>query len=337
MTDRGRHWAARGLVLAASAALVLALVAGYTRRAAVDSDQFANRATAALRDDSVRSLVAERITDDVVLKNESDLIAARPIIESVAAAVVGSRAFTSLFRSAVRDVHRALFDRDQDTRHPHGRGRRDGPGRGARAGAALARARASSRPSGCELRQARHRKRRAADLARARRPRPAARARAAGARAPARRRRAGGLARPPPHGRGARHRRRRGRRPAGRRATAVAALARDRPRRGCRGPGRGRRGLGRVPRRPAHRRVDPGRLGAVIAAAAASLIRPVDIGEPLRRAAAWLATEPRRPALRRAARRCLRRCRGAGPRRARRGRSQLAAHRCSASTSSTRA
>jgi hypothetical protein len=38
--------------------------------------------------------------------------------------------------------------------------------------------------------------------------------------------------------------------------------------------------------------------GAVIAAAAASLIRPVDVREPLRRLAAWLATEPRRPALR---------------------------------------
>ncbi len=38
--------------------------------------------------------------------------------------------------------------------------------------------------------------------------------------------------------------------------------------------------------------------GAVVAAAAASLIRPVDLGVPLRRAAAWVATEPTRPALR---------------------------------------
>jgi hypothetical protein len=40
--------------------MVLALVAGYARRAAVDPDQFANRATAALSDDSVRSLIAGR-------------------------------------------------------------------------------------------------------------------------------------------------------------------------------------------------------------------------------------------------------------------------------------
>src|ERR687896_2106978 len=105
----------RLLVVAASVVMVLALVAGYARRAAVDSDQFANRATEALRDESVRTLVAERITDDVVLENAADLTAARPIIQSVASGIVGSRAFTGLFRSAVRDVHRGLFHRDRDT------------------------------------------------------------------------------------------------------------------------------------------------------------------------------------------------------------------------------
>jgi hypothetical protein len=115
MGQRSRRVVVRLLVVAASVVMVLALVAGYARRAAVDSDQFANRATAALRDDSVRALVAERITDDVVLENAADLTAARPIIQSAASGIVGSRAFTGLFRSAVRDVHRALFDRDRDT------------------------------------------------------------------------------------------------------------------------------------------------------------------------------------------------------------------------------
>jgi hypothetical protein len=115
MSVRARHATARALVAAASLSLVLALIAGYARLVAVDSDQFANRAVAALRDDSVRTLVAEKITDEVVLKNRADLLAARPIIESVASGVVGSRAFTALFEGAVRDVHRALFHRDRDT------------------------------------------------------------------------------------------------------------------------------------------------------------------------------------------------------------------------------
>jgi hypothetical protein len=111
----GSRVLARTLAIAAAVAVTLGLVAGYVRRAAVDSDQFSNRATAALRDDSVRSLLAQKITDEVVLRHRSDLIAARPIIESVTASLIGSRAFTNLFRAGVRDVHRALFNRDQDT------------------------------------------------------------------------------------------------------------------------------------------------------------------------------------------------------------------------------
>src|SRR4051794_3742520 len=94
---------------------MLALVAAYARQSVVNSDQFANRATDALRDDTVRSLIAEKITDEVVLKNKPDLVAARPLIESVASGVVGGRAFTGLFRKAVRDVHAALFQQDRDT------------------------------------------------------------------------------------------------------------------------------------------------------------------------------------------------------------------------------
>jgi hypothetical protein len=110
-----RRVGAAVLAAAASLLLVLAVAAGYVRRAAVDADQFADRATEALRDESVRALIAARITDEVVLRKEADLIAARPIIQSVAAEIVGSRAFTRTFRAGVRDVHRAVFARDQHT------------------------------------------------------------------------------------------------------------------------------------------------------------------------------------------------------------------------------
>ena len=77
----------------ASACLLLAVVTGYVRRAAVNSDQFANRATAALRDESVRTVIAERVTDEVVLKRQADLLAARPLIESAMSGIVGGGAF----------------------------------------------------------------------------------------------------------------------------------------------------------------------------------------------------------------------------------------------------
>jgi hypothetical protein len=114
-SGRGRDVAVWALVVVACVAVVLALIFGYVRRAAVDSDQFANRATVALSNDSVRTLIAERVTDQIVLKKQADLIAARPLIESVVSSVVGGRAFTGAFRAGVRDAHRAIFDRDQDT------------------------------------------------------------------------------------------------------------------------------------------------------------------------------------------------------------------------------
>lgn len=102
-------------MVAAGIAAVLALVTGYARSSIFDSDQFANRAVAAVQDESVRFIAAERITDDVVLKQKGDLVAARPLIQSTVSAVVGSRAFNQLFRAGVRDAHRAVFDRDRNT------------------------------------------------------------------------------------------------------------------------------------------------------------------------------------------------------------------------------
>jgi hypothetical protein len=104
-----------GLVALTSVLLVVATIAAYARVTLVDSEQFADRATASLRDDSVRTLIADRVTDEVILRQQADLLSARPVISSAIAGVIGSGAFSSLFRRAVLDVHRAVFARDQDT------------------------------------------------------------------------------------------------------------------------------------------------------------------------------------------------------------------------------
>ncbi len=115
MSPRARQITVTTLVVLASTCAVLALIAGYVRHAAVNSDQFANRATVALHDESVRALLAEKITDEIVLERASDLIAARPLIESITSSILDSRAFTHLFRAAVLDVHSAFFNRDANT------------------------------------------------------------------------------------------------------------------------------------------------------------------------------------------------------------------------------
>ena len=51
--------ATRVLLVATSVLLVAAVIAGYAWRALFDTDQFANRATAALQDPSVRQQVAD--------------------------------------------------------------------------------------------------------------------------------------------------------------------------------------------------------------------------------------------------------------------------------------
>ena len=111
MSRRG----ATALVVLASVLLVGASLAAYGRIALFDADRFADRAAASLQDPSVRTLIGERVTDDVVLRNEADLLAARPIIESAVSGIVGGGAFRSLFRRAVVDAHRAIFDHDRNT------------------------------------------------------------------------------------------------------------------------------------------------------------------------------------------------------------------------------
>ena len=96
-------------------ALLPAVLVGYAERALFDPEQFANRATAALREPDVRTRVATEVTDGLVLANASDLVTARPIIQGVVSNVVGGAAFLQLFHASALDVHRAVFGRDADT------------------------------------------------------------------------------------------------------------------------------------------------------------------------------------------------------------------------------
>src|SRR5215207_878977 len=111
----GHSKLAAACLLGAVLALLPAALAGYAERALLDPDQFANRATAALQDESVRIRITTEITDGLVLANAEDLLTARPIIQGVASEVVGGAAFRPLFRAAVLDVHRATFEGERDT------------------------------------------------------------------------------------------------------------------------------------------------------------------------------------------------------------------------------
>jgi hypothetical protein len=101
-------------VLATLLALATA-VAWYARVAVLDSEGFADRAAATVKDASVRTLIADRVTDDVILRHQADLVTARPLIRSAVAGIVGGGAFGSLLRRAVLDAHRAVIGRQAGT------------------------------------------------------------------------------------------------------------------------------------------------------------------------------------------------------------------------------
>lgn len=94
--------------------LLLAVIAGYTQRALFNSDQFAARAASTLTNEAVQEELALAITDGVV-RVQRDLIAARPLIQGATQQLIGGGAFRSLFRASVADVHRSLFDQDAHT------------------------------------------------------------------------------------------------------------------------------------------------------------------------------------------------------------------------------
>jgi hypothetical protein len=104
-------------ILAVLSAIVLlgALVSGYATLALFDSDQFSERATAALDDEAVKDEIGRLVTENLVLNAQADLVAAQPVIEGVVSGIVGGSVFQSLFETGVRDVHRAVFQQDLNT------------------------------------------------------------------------------------------------------------------------------------------------------------------------------------------------------------------------------
>ena len=104
------------LVLAVVGALLLLFggVLLYAGHAIFDSEQFASRASDALKDERVRAPLAEALVDGLIENAEPDLVNARPILVSASQAIIGTEAFRSVFRQAAERAHRTLFTRERD-------------------------------------------------------------------------------------------------------------------------------------------------------------------------------------------------------------------------------
>src|SRR4051812_8875035 len=86
MTARTRRRAGIALVVVAAVLLAATAVCGYVRSALVDEHQFSARATSALENPDVRSVVAERVVDGLTRNVVPDVLAVRPLVVPAVAA-----------------------------------------------------------------------------------------------------------------------------------------------------------------------------------------------------------------------------------------------------------
>jgi hypothetical protein len=103
------------LIVAAAACLLVGGLAWYAREEIVDPDRFADHAVEALHNDEVRDVAANEFVVNIVDRGSTDLVSARPIIESVVATVVRTRPFERVFRTAAVSANRLMFTHEKES------------------------------------------------------------------------------------------------------------------------------------------------------------------------------------------------------------------------------
>jgi hypothetical protein len=94
--------------------LLIGELAIYTERNIVDADRFANRAVGALEDDATRDEVGVLVAEQLERANP-DLVAFRAIIEAAASGLTGTEPFQAALRTGIAEAHRAAFGKNKDS------------------------------------------------------------------------------------------------------------------------------------------------------------------------------------------------------------------------------
>jgi hypothetical protein len=112
---RARRIASVALAVLGGIVLLAGLLAFYARAEVLDEERFADRAEAALETDAVRNLVGDQIVTALIEEGSTDLLAARPLLETVVRTAIDTEPFQRIFRRAALETNRVLFDRDEPT------------------------------------------------------------------------------------------------------------------------------------------------------------------------------------------------------------------------------
>ena len=96
------------LVVAAAVVLLYAEIAVYSSRNVFDSERFADRAASALNERDVQEAIGAKIGSQLIEQVDPDLITVRPLIDAAATALVSTEEFRSLFRTGVAQFHSVI-------------------------------------------------------------------------------------------------------------------------------------------------------------------------------------------------------------------------------------
>src|SRR5919108_1413365 len=114
LSDGTRGVAAVVLIVLGAVLLFTGTIAFYAREQVIDRQAFADRALEALDDDGLRHLVGREIVVNAIERGNADLVAARPLLESVVDTVIQTEPFRRVFRAAALETNRSFFVRGKE-------------------------------------------------------------------------------------------------------------------------------------------------------------------------------------------------------------------------------
>ena len=113
LPDSVRGLASAILIVLGAVLLFAGTLTFYAREQVIDREAFADRALEALDDDGLRHLVSREIVVNAIERGSTDLVAARPLIESVVDTVSQTGPFRRVFRTAALEANRIFFVREK--------------------------------------------------------------------------------------------------------------------------------------------------------------------------------------------------------------------------------
>ncbi len=94
--------------------LLVTIFGGWVQATVLDTDTFANRTTTLLESPATRQRLADSLTNQIISSGPGELAGYRPVLLVAVEGTLGTDAFKSIFREAVRTAHRSALGTGDD-------------------------------------------------------------------------------------------------------------------------------------------------------------------------------------------------------------------------------